>query len=484
MDKPNILIFMTDQQRGDTIPPFKKAKTPHLDKFCQEGITFSNAFTVSPHCCPSRATFFSGLYPSQHGVWNNVDVGNTLSKGLYDGVKLFSEDLKEAGYKLYYSGKWHVSHVESPLDRGFDVMNVPKPIHKTMFRHECPDGVEWNHYEGFTQRKDRLEGEIIRNGYPSFTLYGETEKPFNDQSVTNDAIEMLKTRPKDNIPWSQFIGTLGPHDPYFVPKEYLEMYDINDIDLSDSFCDKMQDKPALYRRTRDRFDQLTDQEQKEAIRHYLAFCTYEDALFGSVLETLEQTGEIENTLVLYISDHGDYMTDHGLWCKGLPCFKGAYHIPVVVRWPKGITNPGRITDAFISMADFAPTFLEAANIEANREFTGHSLMPYFQDKMPTEWPDATYTQSNGNELYGIQRSVMTKDWKYVYNGFDYDELYDLHNDPNEMNNVIDKAENADMLKQLCKRLWKFSHKTGDVAINPYILTSFASYGPGVLFEED
>lgn len=93
MNQPNILIFMTDQQRAKSIYPFSEAITPNIDRFCHEGITFTNAHTVSPHCCPSRASFFSGLYPSGHGVWNNIGVANTLSKGLYDGVRLFSEDL-------------------------------------------------------------------------------------------------------------------------------------------------------------------------------------------------------------------------------------------------------------------------------------------------------------------------------------------------------------------------------------------------------
>ena len=86
----------------------------NVARFRQEGLTFAETYCPSPHCCPSRATFFSGLFPSQHGVWNNVDVGNTLSRGLSDGVRLWPEDLREAGYRLFYSGKWHVSAEETP----------------------------------------------------------------------------------------------------------------------------------------------------------------------------------------------------------------------------------------------------------------------------------------------------------------------------------------------------------------------------------
>lgn len=477
--KPNILIFMTDQQRGDTIPPYGKAYTPNLDRFCNEGISFSNAYTVSPHCCPSRATFFSGLYPSQHGVWNNVEVGNTLSRGLYEGVRLWSEDLNEAGYELYYHGKWHVSSLEKPSDRGFR-SDVTEPEHK-MYRHTAPSTHEWGPYKQQQQDEERKEGEIERNGYPRYIHYGTRENPFNDGGVVQDALEVMRSRPKGK-PWCHYIGTLGPHDPYFVPQKYLDMYKLEDIELPASFTDRMQDKPALYRKTRDRFDQLSEQEHKEAIRHYLAFCTYEDALFGEILDELERSGEADNTLVIYMSDHGDYMAEHGLWCKGLPCFKGAYHIPVAIRWPKGIAQPGRIEESFVTLADFAPTILEIAGISCNRTFAGESLLPFLKNEQPATWRDAIFTQSNGNELYGIQRSIMTREWKYVYNGFDYEELYDLQADPNEMNNLYGKPEYDQIVKELSKRIWSFAHSVGDVCINPYIMVGLAPYGPGVAFE--
>ena len=119
MTQPNILIVMTDHQRADTALPEHPAITPNLDRFAAEGVTFTNAFCPSPHCCPARATFFTGLYPSRHGVWNNICNDQALSRGLKPGVRLWSEDLAEAGYALHFSGKWHVSVEESPADRGW-----------------------------------------------------------------------------------------------------------------------------------------------------------------------------------------------------------------------------------------------------------------------------------------------------------------------------------------------------------------------------
>ena len=488
--RPNILVFMTDQQRGDSVLPASRARMPNLDRFRGEGITFSETFCPSPHCCPSRATFFSGLYPSQHGVWNNVNVGNTLSPGLYDGVRLWSEDLAEAGYRMFYTGKWHVSNVEGPQDRGWTggrPTASPRRKPESGALHPSPDPYEWKRYAGIDSRwdpADRGEAEILRPGYGTYTHYGERENPFRDQTVVDNAMESIRSMESSDTPWCQFVGTLGPHDPYFAPRRFIEMYDLDEVELPASFEDRMDDKPGLYRRTRDRFDQLTEREHREAIRHYLAFCSYEDDLFGQVLAALDERGEADNTLVLFVSDHGDYTAEHGLWCKGLPCFRGAYHVPAVVRWPRGIAAPGRQVDAFVSLADFAPTFLEMTGIPGRGPFVGRSLTPFFRGETPAEWRDSLFTQSNGNELYGIQRSVMTREWKYVYNGFDYDELYDLRTDPDEVHNLAGHPGTEGTVLELSKRLWGFARETGDVCINPYIMVGLASFGPGVALGDD
>lgn len=489
-NRPNILIFMTDQQRGDTIPPYSLAKTPNLDRFCNEGLTFTRTYCSSPHCSPSRASFLSGLYPSQHGVWNNVDVGNTLSKGFYEDVRLWSEDLRDAGYGLYFTGKWHVSHHETPMDRGWELIDpeeYPRRHTEEYTILRKPDLWEWEAYKkggNQTQEAPRGEGEIKRFGYINYTHYGEKENPFRDREIVENALDKIRTIEATGEPWCMYIGTSGPHDPYFAPEKYLEMYSLDDIQLPENFSDDLSDKPNLYKRTRMQFDQLTEREHKEAIRHYLAVCSFEDAIFGKLLDALEETGQKENTLVLYTSDHGDYMAEHGLWCKGLPCFQPAYHIPAAVRWPKGIVNPGRSEDAFVSITDFAATFLEVAGVAARRTFTGQSLFPFLKNEIPVQWRDEIFTQSNGNELYGIQRSVMTREWKYVYNGFDFDELYDLQKDPGETVNLINEPDKKAVVKEMCQRLWRFAYETGDVCINQYVMVAHAPYGPGIIFDNE
>lgn len=505
--KPNILIFMTDQQRADSIAPYHRAHTPNVDRLCKEGITFSQTYCPSPHCCPSRATFFSGLYPSEHGVWNNVDVGNALSRGPFPGTRLFSDDLKDAGYELYFSGKWHVSSLDTPADRGWTMsptqlgmksaaLSAGTTAPRTPGDWHGYDGKpplgEWHKYALLAQRPEqtqRFEAQILRPGYGTYTHYGQAAPGGKggyafDRRVVDDAIQIIRERKQGGNPWVQYVGIIGPHDPYFLPKEFLDLYRIEDIKLPENFADRMTDKPALYRRTRDRFDQLPESEHREALRHYLAYCSYVDALFGEVIKAMEETGELDDTLILYTSDHGDYASEHGLWCKGLPCFRGAYHIPAVMRWPAGIKNPGRTVDAMASTADFAPTFLEAAGLKIDRPMTGRSLLPFLRDDAPpADWRDAIFTQSNGNELYGIQRSVSTRKWKYVYNGFDYDELYDLEADPGETKNLASDPKHHDVVHEMCHRLWRFAFEHKDVAINDYILVALAPFGPAEAFRK-
>lgn len=489
MKRPNILIFMTDQQRGDTVYPYSRAKMPNIERFAAEGVSFKHTCAPSPHCCPSRASFFSGCYPSRHGVWNNVSVGNALTQGLYDGITFFSEKLKEHGYDMYYSGKWHVSNFESPADRGFKELIVNcMPQRKREDFNERPSLHEWEFYVGGVDEKtpdERGNGEILRPGYGSYIHYGANEEPFNDGEIVDAAVKKIVELKGSDVPWCIYVGPSAPHDPYFVPKRFLDQYqyETEQIELPKSFYDKMEDKPGIYRRTREAFDQLTEQEHKEAIKHYLAFCSYEDELFGEVLESLEKSGQADDTLVLFLSDHGDYMGEHGLWCKGLPCFNSAYHIPAVVRWKNGIKNPGRVVEEFVSLTDFAPTILEVTGIETDAIFTGESLAPFLKDQTPVKWRKEIFTQSNGNELYGIQRSVMTAKWKYVYNGYDYDELYNLEEDPEQICNLISQPEYNHIVKEMCKKLWEFAYSQQDVCINRYVMVAHTPFGPGIAFEE-
>jgi arylsulfatase A-like enzyme len=500
--RPNIVFFMTDHQRFDMAPPFDRAITPNLDRFHRQygSTAFTSAYCPAPHCCPSRATLFSGLYPSEHGVWNNVNVGNRLAAAPYDEVGLWSEDLAASGYRMGFSGKWHVSDVDGPAAHGFQDVFNPARYPPTEPGYHLPTQYEWDlYYSDFERMKHtvesginrlgrspegRLPAQLIRAGYPRYTYYGEDENPFGDETVVAEGLKILDGYADSRAsPFLLYIGTMGPHDPYGVPRRFLDLYKGVDLQLPDSFSDDLRDKPNLYRRVRGVFDQMTDTEQIECLRHYLAFCSYEDHLFGRLLDRLEEHSLMDDTVLICLSDHGDYAGDHGLWAKGLPCFDGAYHVPLLAGGG-GLHGPAA-EDAFVSLADIAPTVFDLAGLSIPEgRFSGRSLLPLLAGgDIPEERThrDAVYTQTNGNELYGIQRSVRTREWKYVYNGFDFDELYDLTADPGETVNRIFDPALVDVRRALAVRLWRFAYRHRDVCINPYVMVGLAEFGPGVAF---
>lgn len=482
LQKPNILIVMTDQQRADTVLPGHPAQMPNLRRMATEGLTFRETYCPTAHCCPSRATFFTGLYPSRTGIWNNIYNEQALGRNLRDGVRLWSEDLADHGYQLAWSGKWHVSACESPKDRGWEELFVscgPESHH----------GHTWESYRRSATRFDkpqRPDGHILCSGYGTYRLFGESgiKETNHDERAVQKVVEALPKLAAVDRPWALYLGLNGPHDPYLVPQKYLDLYKDVEVKLPPSYYDTLEDKPRIYKRLREqRWGQLSEKETQDAVRHYWAYCTYLDDLFGRVLSALAETGQADNTLVLFCSDHGDYCADHGLFCKGVAGFRGAYNVPLIARWPQGIKNPGRTVDQLVSLADIAPTLLDMAGVEKANDCSGSSLMPFFRNEAPADWRTAVFTQFNGVELYYTQRCVRTKEYLYVFNGFDYDELYDLRADPHEMHNVAADPTYEPIKKELATRMWEFAYKEQDGAINEYITVALAPVGPGAVFQD-
>ena len=523
-NRPNILIFMPDQTQGQLALPGSPCLTPNIDRFAAQGLIFPNAFCPSPHCCPSRASFVTGLYPSEHGVFNNVDTDTAIHANPYLGTRYFPEYLRKAGYQLDYSGKWHVARDVTPWDAGWtnSYTNHSKDPDAGYTTYKYVPGADrrdsaWTKARAeLNETGPRKPGEVFRPGWGNVELYKTLPSPSSNPLEAEESqyrpvlagTEKLKRLASSGHPWALMVSNDGSHDLYDVPKSFVDMYDPKSIELPPNFRDTLEDKPRIYQRMRYQYwAQLSDDEVRKSILHYWAKTTMQDALFGFLLDTLEQTGQAENTLVVYVSDHGDYAGAHGLWAKGVPSFREGYNIPTVIRWPRGIVNPGRQVDAFVSTTDFAPTFLEAAGIpSSDYKMSGKSLLPLLQGETPGNWRDAIFGQLNGVELYYTQRIVMTKDHKYVYNGFDYDELYDLKQDPHEMVNLafpdvkqsralVEQGSGygigndvawpplpsglADIRRDLLQRMWKFAQEHKDQIFNPYITVAMAPLGPGV-----
>jgi arylsulfatase A-like enzyme len=481
---PNFLVVMTDQQRSDAWCPDLSGWTPNLARFAREGLCFNQTYCPSPHCCPSRATFFTGEYPSRHGVWNNVLNGQALATDLSPTTRPWSEDLAAAGYQLHFSGKWHVSARRRPSDFGWREHFVSavgdRDYHGPRWADYAP--VESRAQVGDGNRV-RPPGTLQRPGYGDATLF-ETlprgaEMPHDEDAVAGalGALESVRDR---QDPWMIYTGLFGPHDPYAVAAEWIDRIPDSAVTLPDTYYDTMTDKPGIYRRMRRQvWGQFDDGEVIEARRHYLAYCAYVDHQFGRVLRSLRVSGLEENTVVLFLSDHGDYQGEHGLFCKGIPAFNGAYRVPNFIRWPRGLVSPDRKCDALVSLADIGPTLLELAGVAyAEDRFSGSSLCPWLCGETEVKgWRDCIVTQCNGVELGFSQRSVQTPKWKYVFNGFDEDELYCLQSDPGETVNRIHAPSCSEVVRDLCRRLWTFSRRERDSMINDYFTVALAPHGP-------
>ncbi|HEV2121326.1 MAG TPA: sulfatase-like hydrolase/transferase [Chloroflexota bacterium] len=484
---PNILIFMTDQEQSDVSLPGNACQTPNADRLAREGVQFTNAYCPTAHCCPARASLMTGVYPSIHGVYNNIANPTAIRRAPRPGLPMFSEGLREAGYRMIYSGKWHVSMEEGPGDRGWEELVVTGG--KGAGQARGPELFQRTRAEsagvGDSSGGERPWGVVRRPGWGDYTLFrtlptqgnlGYDEKP--DWRVVSPALGALEQLTKSADPWCLYVGPIGPHDPFHVPDVFVNRYNLADVPLPASYHDSCEDKPRTYQRMRQQYwDQLSEEEIRDAVRHYWAYCTMEDTYFGLFLDALDASGQREDTLVVRLSDHGEYAGAHGLFCKGVPAFREGYNVPCIMSWPGGVQQPGRVEDSFVTLADIGPTLLDVAGVPVPDGLTGRSMAPFLQGEQPEGWRDAFYSQMNGVELYYTQRTVQTKEWKYVYNGFDFDELYDLRADPHETVNLAAKREYDEVKRELVHKMWQFAHETNDHIFNGYATVAFAPWGP-------
>ncbi|PIU93527.1 MAG: hypothetical protein COS65_12270 [Armatimonadetes bacterium CG06_land_8_20_14_3_00_66_21] len=474
---PNIFVFMSDQEQAQVVNPEHPCLTPVADKLARQGLLFRRCYTTSAHSCPARATYFTGFYPSVAKVYNNVCNAQKIS-GTYDpALTHFSQCLREADWNLGITGKWHCSDTEDPGERGWDEVypTATKAAHM---------GVHWEQWtalaeKGFDFDTPRSPGEIVNPGYGRHLAYGVRPggiEDTDDYKVVTRAIEAMERYAREDKPFLIHCGPTNPHDPYVVPQNYVDRYNLADVPLPPNYRDNLRDKPRLYQRQAQLWAQLSEDEVRDSVRHYWADCSLVDELRGMVYDAVDALGLRDNTVLIFTSDHGDYVGAHGLYCKGVPAFDEAMRLPLIVRWPEGIADPGREVDEFVTLADFHATFLELAGLDPLPTH-GQSFAPFFRSGEVEGWPQEYYNQMGSVELWYTQRFVQTKYAKYVFNGFDFDELYDLDADPLEMVNRIDDPAYECLKNDMLKRLWKQARRTEDLIGIRYHTCALAPFGP-------
>jgi arylsulfatase A-like enzyme len=482
--------LITDQQRADTLSPSSLCQTPHLDRLAQRGARFKNCYAPNPICAPSRASLFTGLLPHNHGMVDNPHTVEPYRANLKDGLPFWTQALQKAGYHNAYFGKWHVERSERLEDFGFAEYDTDR-----------------GRYQGFREyRRDLGLPEkpaapldtvsVEQKGYSPFVLSGIVPEPSEaalEHYIYSRGIQFIESQAarKGGSPWGLVLSTLAPHDPYLVPRSHYERYDPSQIPVPPSFDDDLSGRPAIYRRIQSVWQGLGWEEIARATAAYYAFCSLVDDQVGRLMLALEKTGQLENTLIVYVSDHGDYMGEHRLMLKGIPPFESAYRVPLLLAGP-GIPQGCTISER-VNLLDLGVSMLPLLGLPQPQSLPelpsiGRSILPLLEHSLARltgsspatlDWSSLHFAECHGQRFHYTQRILWWQDYKYVFNGFDQDELYNLAQDPHELHNLAPDSSQRPILEEMAARMWQVMHQTHDKNMTEaeYGMFRFAPLGP-------
>jgi len=455
---PNVFIFMTDQLRYDACGCFgsKICRTPNLDRLAASGVAFTNAFTTAPVCSPTRASLMTGLYPHQHKILVNIQpITIHARNAIADNIPSLGKTFCNAGYETVYLGKWHLGDEDSVARQGFKTNLTPDFL------------AEWTERRKMRKRKF-LEVDYIKYCiHPNYVLSGISDERADETRVhlqASEAIKWLKKwGEKREKPFFFFYSEPGPHPGYVVPKEYADLYNPDDIPKLPSYEDDLSGKPYAQH-LQSRYTGAWEKDWptwQRAIARYYSYITLIDKQLGRILDTIEELGIRDNTLILFVVDHGDILGEHQLFDKGHFMYDCQIHVPLVMSYPQ-VLPQGKYCSAQVSIVDLFPTLAEVIGEASTFNIEGKSLLSCAQGRVPHDWRDSSFIEYHGNGLSGYyMRCVHTNRYKYVYQPCDMDELYDLKNDPWELNNLSLDKSSRDLLLEMKKLLFAWMERTGD-----------------------
>ena len=255
----------------------------------------------------------------------------------------------------------------------------------------------------------------------------------------------------------------GPHFPYAVPAPYDTMYDPESVERWGNFDEQFINKPLIQQKEMLRWNSshLTWTDWQKVIAAYWGFCTFIDDQIQRIFNCLEENGLADNTIIIFSTDHGDMLGSHRLFNKGFHMYEETHHIPLVVRW-NGVTSPGTTCDEFVNLVDLMPTFLEIGGADLPNNLDGRSIVPLLRGETVADWHDDVFAEFHGYEAtLATVRMVRTDSWKYVYNPYSEDELYDMQSDPHELHNLATHLGYKHVLRRMKDRMVKRLRETSD-----------------------
>ncbi len=437
-NRPNILWICTDQQRFDTIASLgnKHIRTPNLDRLVESGVAFTHAYCQSPVCTPSRASFLTGMYPDAiHGCMNGNDHWD-------DAAPLITKTLANAGYDCGLSGKLHLSThypVEKRPDDGYRVFH---------FSHDPKVGSpRTNAYQAWLKDQGADYNALIRK-------HGSVPGPLHQTTwCTTRAIDFIREARRG--PWLFSLNIFAPHSlagKMYPPRDYAKRFDLDELP-GPHFRDS--DLEAQKRLKGVEFQSKPRKYPEEDARHYQAeywaLIEHIDENIGRLMETLEETGQRDNTIVIFTSDHGETLGDHGLRRKGCRFYDGLVRVPLVISWPSRFKQ-GLKSDALVELVDIVPTLLESSGLAVPESLHGKSLTPILSGETGPhthrDYVRSIFYRALGNSYASMIRTHNHK--LVIYHGHNLGELFDMQKDPHEFNNLWDDPAHAELRFKLMK----------------------------------
>ncbi len=445
---PNILWLCSDQQRYDTIHALGNSyiDTPNFDRLCQEGVAFTNTYCQNPVCTPSRASFLSGKYPS--AVNCNILGGENQP----EHCTLIPKALHDAGYYCGNIGKLHISAAwygyEKRCDDGYDDF-----IYSLGSGHQLESG--YSEYANWLKEKGIDWHTIFTNNGGDYYWYRE-DAPIDLRQTAwcaEKAIEFMAKH--QNQPWFLSVNCFDPHPPYDGPKDLVEKY------LSRNIPEPIYgEKDAVNYQKLFPLHPVNNKMQapNEKILHdkasYYACVEVVDRHFGWILDALERLEIKDDTIVIFTSDHGELLGDHGLQLKGCRFYEGSVHVPLIISCPAKFQH-GKQVQSLTELTDIAPTIAECCGIDFP-DTVGYSLLPHLcecgRNPYHRDYVRCEYYASNLNADSIYATMFRTERYKLIcYHGIDFGELYDMQNDREEQNNLWDNPDYEQLRYQLMKR---------------------------------
>ena len=451
-ERPHIILIMTDQQRVDTIGAWESAHmtTPHMDRLAAEGLSFRRAYCPGATCMASRAAIFTGMYPHNTGVY---------AFDAWSHHRNWVEDLSDAGYWCVNIGKMHLGPIRA--EGGFhERIIVENPNNGSLFNGGDDD--DWGRFltlNGAARPYDRHRTDPQWREKLQGAVWELEERLHSDVYIGDMAASWIGAHCGDRPLFLQ-VGFTGPHEPWDPLPRHLDLYDERPIPSPRCMEGELETKPPQHAAHKERLRAALDSHEsgidlyaaseadiERMRRHYYAKVTTVDEQVGKVLAALEDKGYLENSLLVFCSDHGELLGDHAQAYKWL-MYEEVTNIPLIVRDSRKPESGGQQTRDLVSLMDVGPTLLEAAGIEVPSYMEGRSLRPYIEGLDDQFTPRVRVFCEDNYEI------MMREDrFKMVYYiGQEAGELYDMETDPHEFDNLWDRTEYAQCKETMLRQL--------------------------------